>query len=100
VGHEAGHNLVSINVSLIQYVGADVPLYSISISVPYSTGEQYEGAAHLINMLQDRARAERDEVLAEFEAAGRGEESASIPPIRHSFTMIFFTPDSKVGTVF
>ena len=69
------------------------------MSVPYSTGEQYEGAAHLISMVQDQAIKDREEMIQDLLAKGRIEETYSIPEILHAFTMLFFKEDSKVGCI-
>lgn len=69
---------------------------SISCSVPYSTGEQYEGAAHLISLLVKRAIEDRRDYVAELIHNGNTEEAARILPILHVWTMLFFTPESKV----
>lgn len=64
--------------------------------MPYSTGEQYEGSAHLIGLLQKRALEERQEMVNELMKQGKQAEAMNIPPLLHSFTMLFFSPDSKL----
>lgn len=69
---------------------------SITVSVPYSTGEQYEGSAHLIGLLQERIIQERQDMINALVQQGRHAEAMSIPPILHSFTMLFYSPESKL----
>jgi hypothetical protein len=70
--------------------------HSITVSVPYSTGEQYEGSAHLIGLLQKRVATERKQMVEELSAQGRHTEAAAIPFLQHAFTLLFFSPDSKL----
>lgn len=60
--------------------------------MPYSTGDHYEGSAQLINLLQKRVLTERQDMVDSLVQR----ESEAIPPILHAFTMLFFTPESKI----
>lgn len=64
--------------------------------MPYSTGEQYEGSAHLISLLQKRVIMERQEMIESLVQQGKQVEALSIPPLLHAFTLLLFTPDSKL----
>lgn len=75
----------------------DAICYSITVSVPYSTGEQYEGAAHLIQMMTIRAIQEREAMITSLLSAGQTQRAYSIPAIGHAYTMLFFSRESKVG---
>lgn len=70
--------------------------FYVTISVPYSTGEHNEGSAQLINLLQKRVLTERQDMVDELLRQGRTSQAASIPPILHAFTMLFFGPESKL----
>lgn len=70
--------------------------FSISVSVPYSTGESYEGSAYLINMMTKRVQDEREELLEGLFRSGQTHDMHRIRHIEHCFTMLFFAPESKL----
>lgn len=74
----------------------DLGPFSITVSVPYSTGEQYEGSAQLISQLQRRVFLERQSMIDNLVQQGNSAEASSIPPILHAFTLLLFTPESKL----
>lgn len=71
--------------------------YSVSVCIPYTAGEQYEGSSHLVTLLQNRAVRDREEFVGDLLARGDTTAAKQIPPILHSFTMIFYSRDSKVS---
>ena len=94
MGHLRRHSLVSLHwhVPVLKLTTGS----SISVSVPYSTGESYEGSAHLISMMTKRVHEDREEMIQSMLASGYGHNVHRVRPIQHCFTMLFFSPESKL----
>jgi len=87
-------------MNLSGYVTGEWDIYGgtlyISVSVPYSTGESYEGSAHLISMMTKVVHEDREAMIRNMLDSGQTHNLDRIRPVQHCFTMLFFAPESKL----
>ncbi|GAA95728.1 uncharacterized protein L969DRAFT_615790 [Mixia osmundae IAM 14324] len=70
----------------------------VAVSIPWATGDSFHSATMLIEKLVRKCLADREALIADLTREGKVQEAEAIPPINHTFTMLFFSRDSRTVT--